>query len=148
MATLRDRPYLNGNFLVDLGTGDSNSLVAGFAEVIMPTGAIEIIEYRTGNEKSRDMRKTPRIHYETVILRRGLIGALDLYQWWDETRNGNDTRRNITVQLLNENRTETVFSYKLRNAVPVRYNLSPLNALGNEVVMEELELTYEGFVVE
>ena len=34
MAVLRDTPYGNFNFLVDLGTGDTESPLAGFNEVI------------------------------------------------------------------------------------------------------------------
>lgn len=148
MAIFRERPYLNGNFLVDLGTGDPDSIEAGFTEVIIPAANIEIIEYRNGNEKSRDLHKTPRISYGNLILRRGLIGTLDLYQWWDETRVGNDTRRDIRIQVLNENRTATVLTYKVLNAIPARYTISNLNAAGNEVIMEELEITYESFVIE
>ena len=33
MATLRERPYVQFNFLVDLGTGNTNGPQAGFQEV-------------------------------------------------------------------------------------------------------------------
>ena len=33
-----------------------------------------------------------------------------------------------------------------RNATPVAYHLSPLNALGNEPVIETLELSVQSFV--
>ena len=33
MATLRERPYVQFNFLVDLGTGNTNGPEAGFQEV-------------------------------------------------------------------------------------------------------------------
>ncbi len=44
MAVQRDNPYLNFNFLVDLGLGDE----LGFSEVEVPSGEIEVIEYREG----------------------------------------------------------------------------------------------------
>lgn len=41
MATMRERPYLNSNFLVDLGDGDSGAPTAGFAEVVFPDFRID-----------------------------------------------------------------------------------------------------------
>ena len=53
MAVQRDNPYTNHNFTVDLGAGDT----IGFSEVdLLP--AIEVIEYREGNELAR-ARKLP-----------------------------------------------------------------------------------------
>ena len=50
MAVLRDRPYGNFNFLVDLGSG-TDGPETGFCEVLMPEACIEVIEYRNGNDK-------------------------------------------------------------------------------------------------
>jgi phage tail-like protein len=150
MATVRDRPYINGNFQVDLGTGDVDSLRAGFAEVILPDAAIEAIEYRSGNERTREPRKLMgSVHYDDLILRRGLIGELDLYAWWDQARNGEqNARRNVLVRLLSEDRAQVVFSWRFSNAWPVRYGFSPLSADGKEVVVEELTLTFERMEIE
>ena len=48
MAVLRDRPYSNFNFLVDLGTGNTDGPEAGFEEVILPEVWLEVVEYRNG----------------------------------------------------------------------------------------------------
>ena len=45
--------------------------------------------YRSGNEKESGVRKIPgRARYGNIILKRGVTGGLDLYEWWNETRNG------------------------------------------------------------
>ena len=49
MAVQRDNPYANYNFTVDLGSGDT----AGFSEVELPEGELEVIEYREGNGSGR-----------------------------------------------------------------------------------------------
>ena len=145
MAILRDRPYRNGNFLVDLGTGDAESIRAGFSEVILPDAAIEAIEYRNGNERSNEPRKLiGAVRYENLVLKRGLIGELDLYEWWNQARNGElNSLRDVTVSLLTEDRTATVFVWRFRNARPARYGFSHLAGEGTETVLEVLELAFE-----
>ena len=145
MAILRDRPYRNGNFLVDLGIGDAESIRAGFFEVILPDAAIEVIEYRNGNERSNESRKLiGAVRYENLVLKRGLIGELDLYEWWNQARNGElNSLRDVTVSLLTEDRTATVFVWRFQNARPARYGFSHLAGEGTETVLEILELAFE-----
>lgn len=147
MAIQRNDPYKNFNFLVDLGTGKTDGLEAGFSEVILPETWVDVIEYRTGSDKVSSTRKLPgRPHYGNVILKRGVIGALDLYQWLNQIRNGDlSARRNVTVQLQNEDRTEVVLTWKFLRAWPARYSFSPLEGKGNEALIETLELAFDTF---
>ena len=46
MATLRERPYGRFNFLVDLGTGNTDGPQAGFAEVSSISTEVAVAEYR------------------------------------------------------------------------------------------------------
>jgi phage tail-like protein len=151
MAIQRDRPYLNGNFLVDLGTGDVESVNAGFIQVILPAAVLETVEYRLGNDRTNESHKlVGAVHYEDLVLRRGINGSLDLYQWWDQARNGSpDARRNVRVQLLNEDRTEVVFAWRFTNAMPARYTGPTLDAAsGSDIAMEELVLSFERLEIE
>lgn len=145
MATASERPYLNGNFLVDLGTGDTDSIRAGFTIVILPTAAIEAIEYRNGNERSSEQRKLiGPVHYDNLALKRGLIGELDLYEWWDQARNGDpNALRTVTVTLIAGDRTGPVWTWRFTNARPARYGFSALSGEGTDPVLEELELAFE-----
>jgi phage tail-like protein len=149
MATARERPYLNGNFVVDLGSGEGDSVPAGFAEVFLPDARIEALEYRNGNEKTSEPRKLPgRVGYDNLVLRRGVIGHLDLYEWWDQARNGDaGVRRTVTVALQAEDHSQ-VLRWTFTNAWPTRYAFSPLDADSREVVVEELELAFERMVIE
>jgi phage tail-like protein len=150
MAIARDRPYRNGNYLVDLGSGDAESVRAGFSEVILPDAAIEAIEYRNGNERSNEARKLlGPVRYENLVLKRGLIGDLDLYNWWNQARNGElNALRNVTVSLLTEDRTATVFTWHFRNARPARYGFTHLAGEGDETVLEIFELAFERMEIE
>ncbi len=142
MAIQRDNPYSNFNYLVDLGTGDTQSPQAGFSEIILPDTSIDVIEYRNGSDRDAGVRKLPgRVKYGNITLKRGVIGSLDLYQWLDQIRNGDrNAFRNITIQLQSEDRTEIVLTWKFKKAWPVRYAFSPLQAKGKEVLVESLEL--------
>ena len=150
MAVMRDRPYSNFNFLVDIGTGETASPSAGFCEVILPASTIDVIEYRTGNEKESATRKIPgRARYGNVILKRGVIGDLDLYQWWSDTRNGDiNSFRTVRVSLQNEDRTEVVLRWIFLRAWPTRYEFSPLEGKGKETLVEVLELAFERMEME
>jgi phage tail-like protein len=150
MSVLRDRPYVNGNFIVDFGIGDDDSVTAGFAEVILPASSAEVVEYRNGNEKENVPRKMPGgVQHERVILKRGLIGDLSLYEWWTQVENGDlSAYRDVTITLQSEDRTAAVFTWTLRNAWPAAYRFSPLHAGGEEIVMEIIELAYERLFIE
>jgi phage tail-like protein len=144
VAVQRDNPYLNFNFLVDIGLGDS----IGFSEVELPSGEVEVIQYREGDDKSSTARKLPgRAKYANVTLKRGITGSAALYEWWTSARDGQVQRRNVTITLLDEQR-QPVLRWLLRNAWPVKIEGPALNATGNEVAIESLELSHEGLEIE
>jgi phage tail-like protein len=148
MAVLRDLPYGNQHFRVDLGDG-ADGPAAGFCEIVLPDIAIDVIEYRNGNDKEPGTRKLPGLaRYDNVILRRGIIGSLNLYEWINQVRNGDSSaRRNVTITLLAEDLTP-VLTWKLLRAWPVKYGFAHLNAQGTDVAMEELVLAYERLEME
>jgi len=147
MATYREHPYGQFNFLVDLGVGTEGP-IAGFQECGPFTTSVAVIEYRNGNDKDNSpMKLSGLTRVDDVTLRRGVIGSLDLYEWLDQVRNGDPAAvRNVTIDLLNEDRTP-VMTWKLMGARPVRYSIGPLNAKGSDVAIEELTLAYEQLVL-
>ena len=150
MAVLRDRPYPNFNFLVDLGTGNTDGADAGFEEIILPEVWLDVIEYRNGNEKENSVRKLTGLdHCGNTLLRRGVIGSLQLYQWYNDIRNGNQSAlRTVTIQLQNEDHTAIVQTWKLLRARLVRLKWGPLNGKGKDVLVEYVELAAERLEIE
>jgi phage tail-like protein len=145
MAVERERPYSQFNYLVDLGTGDTDSPQAGFQEVSGLGMEITVAEYRNGNEKDNAPRKiTGMYKVPDVTLKRGVIGAQDLYEWLNEVRGGaQDALRTVTIQLLSEDRTTVAVTWKLNNARPIKYTGPSLNGKGTDVAIEELVLASE-----
>lgn len=145
MSVQRDQPYAQFNFLVDLGTGETDGPQAGFRECSPIGMSIDVVEYRNGNDRENDVRKLAGLaRYADVTLRRGIIGSLDLYRWIDDARNGSpNVVRAVTVRLMNEDRSAVVQEWKLSRARPVRHVSGPFNALESGVAIEELTLAYE-----
>src|SRR5881275_2905711 len=150
MAVFRDRPYVQFNFLVDLGTGNTDGPDAGFQEVTGIGMEVTVSEYRNGNEKENSVRKITGLNKSTdVTLKRGVIGSLNLYQWLNEIRNGDQgAYRTVTVQLQNEDHTQVVETWKLLRARIIKHVSGPFNARCSDVAMEELTLAYERLEVE
>ena len=150
MAVFRDRPYAEFNFLVNLGTGETEGPEAGFQECSEIGMSVDVIEYRNGNEKENNPRKlTGLTKYNDIVLKRGIIGSLNLYQWLDQIRNGDAASlRTVVIQLQNEDHTATVMTWKLLRARIIKHTSGPLNAKGTDVAMEELTLAYERLELE
>ena len=80
-----DRPYVQFNFLIDLGTGQDDGPHAGFQEC----SSVEKIK---GLNKSAD-----------VTLKRGVIGASDLHDWLNQIRKGDkEADRTVTIMMQDE----------------------------------------------
>ena len=150
MAVLRDRPYAQFNFLVDLGTGDTKGVEAGFQKCSKIGMSVDVIEYRNGNEVENNPRKlTGLSKVRNVTLKRGIIGSLGLYQWLNEIRNGDSAGlRNVIIQLQNEDHTAVVMTWKLLRARIIKHTSGPLNGKGTDVAMEEMTLAYERLELE
>jgi phage tail-like protein len=150
MAVLRDRPYVQFNFLVDLGDGTTEGPQAGFQECSNIGMEVTLAEYRNGNEKENSVRKITGLNKATdVTLKRGVIGSLNLYQWLNDIRNGNQNAlRNVVVQLQNEDHSAVVQTWKLMRARIIKHISGPMNAKGTDVAMEELTIAYERLEME
>lgn len=145
MAIINERPYRNSNFLVDFGRGDSRSLLAGFAEVIFP-------DFMVG--QSDGHQRPPAMHQPVeraedaaanrLVLKRGVMGSLDLYAWWDEVRKGTaPQKRTAKVQLLGEDQSTVVLTWRFDNVRPVTLSYSPLRAMEGGILMETLILKFD-----
>lgn len=132
----RDRPCTGANFLVSFGAGDARSASAGFSEVIFPTFRLDSSDLPAGTGTTAPA--------QTLVLKRGVTGQLDLYTWWNKARRGKaPQRRTVKVELLAEDKEAVVMTWLFRNARPVSLAYSPLNALQGSIVIETLELAFD-----
>lgn len=148
MAQFRETPYSVFNYLVNLEDGTEGEVSGGFSEVSGLNAEITVAEYRNGNAPANYVTKIPAIHKAgDVTLKRGVIGADNIYTWLDQVRAGDVTaKRNVTVKLKNEDATSTsaVVTWKLVNAMPIKWTGPTLTAKGgSDVAIEELVLAVE-----
>ena len=150
MAVLRDRPYVQFNFLVNLGDGVTDGPEAGFQEMSNVGMEVTVAEYRAGNAKENGVMKVTLLNKATdVTLKRGVMGSSTLYDWLNQIRNGDQNAiRNIVVQLQNEDHTSVVQTWKLLRARIIKHVSGPMNAKGTDVAMEELVVAYERLEME
>jgi phage tail-like protein len=143
MAIFRSHPYGAYNFRVAF-----DGVETIFAEARIPTAEIEVVEYREGGDRTNEVRRLPGITtYTNLVLRRGVVGSTDLWEWFKATRQGDLQRRSVVVTLLDE-KGEPVMTYKLRNCLPVKYVGPTLRAGASDVAIEEVELMVEGIDLE
>ena len=97
------------------------------------------------------VRKLPGIEkYPNLTLKRGITGSLALYEWRKEVRDGSGAfppTRDVVIQLQNEQH-ENVFKWKLTNAWCTKLTGPSLNAKGNEIAIETMELAFDRLDIE
>ena len=145
MAVISERPYKSSNFLVDIGRGDSRSLLAGFAEVIFPDF---MVGKSDGDQRPQTVpqpiERAEAAAANRLVLRRGMMGSMDLYAWWDEARKRNASRpRTVKIELLGEDQATVVLTWRFDNVRPVGLCYSPLRAMEGGILMETLILEFD-----
>ncbi len=150
MAVMRERPYTQFNFLVDIGDGRTDGAQAGFQEVSGLGMDVTVTEYRNGNSKENSVMKLTGLNrVGDVTLKRGVIGSLNLYIWLDQIRNGDQAAlRTVTIQLQSEDRTSVVQTWKLLRARIIKHASGPLNATSGDIAVEEMVLCSERLEME
>lgn len=150
MAVTRERPYVQFNFLVDLGDGNTEGPDAGFQEISGIGMEVTVAEYRTGNSRENSVMKITGMNKSSdVTMKRGVIGSLNLYKWLHQIRNGEaNALRTVTISLQSEDHSQAVLTWKLLRARIIKHTSGPLNAKGTDVAMEELVLAYERLEME
>jgi len=148
---VREHPYVQFNFLVDLGESwCPDHPDGGFQEVSLIGTEVTVAEYRNEYAKENNVRKITGFNKSTdVTLKRGVIGSLNLYKWMDQIRNGDQAAyRTVTVHLQNEDHTSVVKTLRLLRARIINQTSGPMNAKSTDVPIEELVLSFERMEVE
>jgi phage tail-like protein len=140
MSVARNDPFAAYNFIVEI----DGIAKAGFSEVYGLAVEVEAVDYREGNEPSSAVRKIPgRVKYANITLKRGHTPDLSLWKWMKSVLDGQAVRAGVAITLLN-NQRQPAARWHVREAWPCKYEGPSLNAGGNDVAIETLELCHEG----
>lgn len=133
-------PYRNYRFRVEI----DGITQASFCEVIIPDSASEVIEVRDGADAITVRKQPGLIKYGNLVLKWGLTASMELYNWRKNIEQGktNQSRKNISVILMDEEGNEAA-RWQFSNAWPSKYKAPDLNAKGNDIAIETLEIVFE-----
>lgn len=118
---------------------------AGFSEVAIGETTTDAIDYREGNEPTH-VRKLPGLtKYANITLKWGVTDSTELFNWHKQILAGRikDNRKQVAIVVVDE-AGENKARFVVSEAWPTKYDPSDLNAKGNEVFIEVLELVNEG----
>jgi phage tail-like protein len=140
MADRRD-PYTNARFTLEI----TGIVQAGFSECTGFDCTTDPIEYREGDDPGT-VRKQPGLtKYGNITLKWGLTDSTELWDWRKKVINGNiDESRVDGSIIINDEEGNEKVRWNFFNGWPSKYDPSDLNAKGNDIAIETLEITHEG----
>ena len=142
--THRFDPYKNFKFRIII----NGRVVAGITEVSgLPT---EVFESKTKKRKMPGLQK-----FSNITLKRGVTHDADFFNWANSAKGAgssnaklkqNDFRKDVTIELRDED-GKLVLSYLLTGVWISKISAANLDAKGNELAIETIELVHEGLEI-
>jgi len=132
-------PYGNFNFRVEID-GISR---AAFQEASGLDSNIEVIEHCEGGD---NITKYPgRVKYSNLQLKRGITDDLELYKWHRQWLTGDPAAKRVngSIVLFDRQGNEKA-RWNFTNGWPAKWTGPSLNAEGNDIAIESLEIAHEG----
>jgi phage tail-like protein len=139
----RNDPFLSYNFVVEI----DGIVRAGFREASGLDSSQDAVEYREGTDAFTTRKLPGLVKYGNITLKWGITGDPDLLKWRQKTADGRVERRNGSIVLLDGAGQEKM-RWNFHEAWPTRWTGPSLDATGNEVAIETLELAHEGLALQ
>lgn len=149
MAILYPEPIQAFRFLIRVG--DSEEISAAFSRFSGVKMEVETLQTRAGNDNRGVKEYTPVFtSFAPVTLSKGVVGDNEFLDWMLSAAadvhtgpTGAGLRRTIDIITLNERGKPGVI-WTLQDAMPVGYELAPLDGNRSEVLMESLTFAITG----
>lgn len=138
-----DYPFVGFHFLVVFEIFPQVPNDFRFQEVTGLTVDVNLDTYNEGGENRFVHRLPGRTRYSDLVLKRGMTLVSGVTAWClDAIENFNYQPTNMLISLLNEDHVP-VSSWYVANAIPIKYDITGLNAEQNQIVIESMTLRYE-----
>lgn len=108
----------------------------------------EVVEHRSSvpNGSPIVQKVEGQLSWNNITLKRGVDAKNDLSQWRALViKSGAEAARKDGIIELVSSTGTPVATFKFVRGWPCRYSASGMDASGNEVMIEELEIVHEGF---
>lgn len=132
-------PYKVFRFVVEI----NNIRVGGFSEITGLEVRTEVDEYREGGLNDYVHKIAKETRYPNLTLKRGITDKTNLWDWHQQVVLGDVERKQVSVVVLDETGKEK-WRFIFNEAYPVKWNGTDLNASGNTVFVESVELAHHG----
>jgi phage tail-like protein len=142
MPSKEPRPA--SHFRLDLGGHEG---VGMFRECAGLDSETSVIEQHSVDDNGRPLiRKVPgAVKWSNITLKRGVDESLDIWKWREQVINsGPDSARIDGNIALIDYSGSTIATWKFDQGWPIKYTGATLNASGNEVAVEEIQICHEG----
>jgi len=134
-----------GVFFFPVGGPLPNPLDCRFQKVSGISTEVTTHTIREGGQNLYAHRLPDRVSYNNLVLERGyVIGSLLAEEFNVAFSQFKFYPSRVMVTLFHETGAP-IGAWLYLNAYPVRWSVSPLNAQGNEIVLETMELAYTRF---
>lgn len=136
-------PIPKFNFSVELGSLGEIS----FSEISGLEMETQMIEYRNGNSLSLVTQKIPGLKkHGNISLKKGVYeGDHNLWEWFKSVQSDPEGNREDVTINLNDEEGNPLLSWSFQRCFPVKITLPDMKSDANEIAIEALELTHEGF---
>ena len=132
-------PYGNFNFTIEIDGIER----AAFQECSGFDSTIDVIEHREGGENTTPRKLPGLTKYSNITLKWGMTNDRELYDWHRRVVEGEIERKNGSI-VLRDRKGEEVARWNFVRAWPTKWDGPDLNAEGNDIAIETLELAHEG----
>lgn len=142
------------------GEGGDEPLCEGaFSEVTGLEAAMETKTIKEGGANYGAHQRAGQVSFATVVLKRGMTPARDLWNWWGLFSGGGTTdgntrangafahRLTVRITLLDIDGSPRM-KWRLERAMPVKFKAADFNARASDVGIEEIHLVHEGLFFE
>lgn len=120
---------------------------AAFSEVTIGDLASDPIEYREGDEIPTVRKLSGLTKYANITLKWGITDSVELAEWHQLIVGGatllETIRKTVVIRMQDEAGNDKA-AFEITRAWPCKYDPTDLNATGNEVAIDTLELCNEG----
>lgn len=117
-----------------------------FQEVSTISAEVQVAQQVSGGD-SRVFHKPTGRSYPPLVLKRGLLSYTGLRNWFTDALDHYDINpATVTVALLNGNHLP-VQAWVFKDAWPIKWEVSGLNAENGQIVAESITLVYSSYSV-
>jgi phage tail-like protein len=130
-------PFRVFRFVVEL----DGTVAGGFQTVAGIERQTQVEPYREGGVNDFEHQFVVKTTYPPLVLKRGLTDAR-LWDWHQEVIGGDIQRRTVSVLLIEAG--SEVWRWVCVGAYPVKWTGADLDAMGDSVATESVELVHRG----